>query len=233
MGRWLVRQIAKSLRGDEGAQPVEQILSDALAGKSLSTLRARASSLMAFGRWKKGLDPLQLFFQLQRNRHMLMSESSESSMRQERSQVGFLEAVAFAFHMLGAEVDGTMSSPRVKGAVVVPVVIPKKKEPLTVKQIAFLENLAIDDSGQLGIFAGYCCMVLHMRLRWMDGQFCQQEPILDLFEGKASSDVAFIITRMLEDRNTHKGSFQQHATFPASLARTGRQTGSIIGSYMA
>ena len=135
--------------------------------------------------------------------------------------------------MLGAEVDGTMSSPRVKGAVVVPVVIPKKKEPLTVKQIAFLENLAIDDSGQLGIFAGYCCMVLHMRLRWMDGQFCQQEPFLDLFEGKASSNVAFITTRMLEDRNTRKGSFQLHATFPASQARIGRQLGSSTGSYVA
>ena len=183
-GSLVGRQIAKSLRGDEGAQPVEQILSDALAGKSLSTLRARASSLMAFGRWKKGLDPSATILPIaEEQAYAYVRELRE--LNAPRTKPGrFLEAVAFAFHMLGAEVDGTMSSPRVKGAVVVPVVIPKKKEPLTVKQIAFLENLAIDDSGQLGIFAGYCCMVLHMRLRWMDGQFCQQEPFLDLFEGK-------------------------------------------------
>ena len=42
------RQILKSLQGLEGAPSVEQTVADALAGKSLSTLRARASSLMAF-----------------------------------------------------------------------------------------------------------------------------------------------------------------------------------------
>ena len=153
-GSLVGRQIAKSLRGDEGAQPVEQILSDALAGKSLSTLRARASSLMAFGRWKKGLawTPLATILPIaEEQAYAYVRELRE--LNAPRTKPGrFLEAVAFAFHMLGAEVDGTMSSPRVKGAVVVPVVIPKKKEPLTVKQIAFLENLAIDDSGQLGIF---------------------------------------------------------------------------------
>ena len=161
-GSLVGRQIAKSLRGEDGAQPVEQILSDALAGKSLSTLRARASSLMAFGRWKKGLDPMATILPIaEEQAYAYVRELRE--LNAPRTKPGrFLEAVAFAFHMLGAEVDGTMSSPRVKGAVVVPVVIPKKKEPLTVRQIAFLENLAMDDSGQLGIFAGYCCMVLHM-----------------------------------------------------------------------
>ena len=67
----------------------------------------------------------------------------------------------------------------------------------------------------------------------MDGQFCQQEPFWIYLKEKASSNVAFITTRMLEDRNTRKGSFQLHATFPASQARIGRQLGSSTGSYMA
>eukprot|EP00435_Cladocopium_sp_Y103_P060513 s739_g22.t1 len=92
----------------------------------------------------------------------------------------FLEAVTFAFHMLGADVDNAMYSPRVRGAVTVPVVVPTKKTPLTMAQVSFLERLAMEDSGQLGIFAGYTCMVLHMRLRWMDAQFCQHEPFLDM-----------------------------------------------------
>ena len=178
------RQIARAMRGEDSPQTVEQILSDALAGKSLSTLRARASSLMAFGRWKKSLDVSATLLPISEEQaYAYVKELRE--LNAPRTKPGrFLESIAFAYHMLGAEVDGAMNSPRIKGAVVVPVVIPKKKEPITVKQMAFLENLAIDDSGQLGIFAGYCCMILHMRLRWMDGQFCQQEPFLDLFEGR-------------------------------------------------
>lgn len=35
----------------------------------------------------------------------------------------------------------------------------------------------------LHIFAVYVCMVLHSRLRWSDGQYCQYEPYLDLHHG--------------------------------------------------
>ena len=197
------RQIARAMRGEDSPQTVEQILSDALAGKSLSTLRARASSLMAFGRWKKSLDVSATLLPISEEQaYAYVKELRE--LNAPRTKPGrFLESIAFAYHMLGAEVDGAMNSPRIKGAVVVPVVIPKKKEPITVKQMAFLENLAIDDSGQLGIFAGYCCMILHMRLRWMDGQFCQQEPFLDLFEGRG-----FLECRLYHHKNAGR---QKHS----------------------
>ena len=178
------RQILKSLQGLEGAPSVEQTVADALAGKSLSTLRARASSLMAFGRWKKSLDPQATIFPiLEDQAYPYVRELRE--LNAPRTKPGrFVEFMTFAHHMLGADVDNSMYSPRVKGAVVVPLVLPSKKTPLTVEQIAFLEHLALDESGQLGNFAGYCCMILHMRLRWMDGQFCQHEPFLDLFQGR-------------------------------------------------
>ena len=55
-GTLVGRQIAKSLLGDTTAPSVEKTISDALAGKAISTLRARSSSIMSFGRWKKSLD---------------------------------------------------------------------------------------------------------------------------------------------------------------------------------
>ena len=183
-GSLVGRQIKRAIQGDGTAPTVEQTVADALSGKALSTLRARASSLMAFGRWKKSLDVQATILPiLEEQVYAYVRELREHNAPRTKPS-RFLESVAFAHHLLGAEVDNAMHSPRVKGAVAVPLVIPCKKSPLSVQQIAFFENLAVDDLGQLGVFAGYCCMILHMRLRWMDGQFCQQEPFLDLFDGR-------------------------------------------------
>ena len=100
-----------------------------------------------------------------------------------RVQSRFLESLAFAHHMLGADVGASLMSPRLKGAVVSPVVVPKKKVPLALWQVAAMENIAINGSGQEAIFAGYVCFVMHARLRWSDGQYCQAEPYLDLHHG--------------------------------------------------
>eukprot|EP00435_Cladocopium_sp_Y103_P068105 s236_g31.t1 len=95
----------------------------------------------------------------------------------------FLESLSFAFHMLGADVGTSLQSPRLKGAVVSPLVVPKKKTPLELWQVMAFEHLAIHGSGQEAIFAGYVCMILHARLRWSDGQHCQYEPYLDIHNG--------------------------------------------------
>eukprot|EP00435_Cladocopium_sp_Y103_P012468 s6141_g3.t1 len=126
-GSLVGRQIERAIHAVEDTPTVEQTISDALAGKSLSTLRARSSSLMAFGRWKKSLDV--------RATILPMSEAEAYAYIRELRELNaprtkpsrFVEAMAFAFHMLGADVDNAMYSPRVRGAVATPLVIPKKK----------------------------------------------------------------------------------------------------------
>ena len=183
-GTLVGRQIAKSLQGDTTAPSVEKTISDALAGKAISTLRARSSSIMSFGRWKKSLDVSAAIFPVSEpEAYTYVRELREHNAPQTKA-ARFLEALSFSHHMLGADVDNAMQSPRVRGAAITPLVLPRKKTPLTFPQVAMFERLAIEDAGQVGIFAGYICMVLHMRLRWSDGQYSQHEPATDIFQGR-------------------------------------------------
>ena len=52
----LGRQIRSIADGENQDMTVEQVIRDALGRKGVSTLRSRASSLMAFARWKKITD---------------------------------------------------------------------------------------------------------------------------------------------------------------------------------
>ena len=183
-GTMVGKQIEDAMRGVPHAGSVEQIISDALSGKSVSTLRSRSSSLLAFARWKKGLfERDNLFPMTELEAYSYVKELRELNAPRSKAS-RFLEAVAFAHHLLGAEVGNTLISSRVKGAITIPVVIPRKKLPLTVAQVRFLEQMAMDGQGQEAIFCGYVCMILHMRLRWSDGQYCQREPVVDLHNGK-------------------------------------------------
>ena len=177
------QQIARAMSGDPTATSVEQTISDALAGKSLGTLRARASSLMDFGRWKKGCAVNSTLLPITEEEAYLYVHELREHNAPRTKPARFVEALNFIYHMLGADVGNAMHSPRVKGATVVPFVVPKKKEPLSAAQVAFFERLAMTDAGQQGIIAGYVCMVLHMRLRWSDGQYCIDEPYTDLHCG--------------------------------------------------
>ena len=197
------RQIEEALEGDCDAKTIERSVSDALNNKSVATLRARASSILSFARWKKGLVPDAKIFPItEHEAYMYVTELREHNAPRTRA-TRFLEAVSFAFHMLGADVGDTIRSPRVRGASTVPLVIPKKKIPLTVSQVCFLEQLAVDGPGQESIFAGYLCMVLHMRLRWSDGQYCQHEPVTDLHNGKG-----FLECQLYHHKNAGR---QKHA----------------------
>lgn len=182
-GSLVGQQIARAMSGDPTATSVEQTISDALAGKSLGTLRARASSLMDFGRWKKGCAVNSTLLPITEEEAYLYVHELREHNAPRTKPARFVEALNFIYHMLGADVGNAMHSPRVKGATVVPFVVPKKKEPLSAAQVAFFERLAMTDAGQQGIIAGYVCMVLHMRLRWSDGQYCIDEPYTDLHCG--------------------------------------------------
>ena len=83
--------------------------------------------------------------------------------------------------MLGAEVSEVLASARVKGACISRLndLETRKKDPLTVDQVAFLELLASTRHDQVGIFAGYMCFLIFGRLRWSDGQYCKEEPWID------------------------------------------------------
>ena len=61
----LGRQISSILDGRVQDFSVEQVVRDSLSRKSVSTLRSRASSLMAFARWKKAFDDEASIFPVQ------------------------------------------------------------------------------------------------------------------------------------------------------------------------
>ena len=158
---------------------------------------------MAFGRWKKSICVTDPIFPLHEEQaYLYIQELREHNAPKSKPQ-RFLEAVAFSFHMLGAEVGDTLKSPRVRGAASTPLIIPRKKLPLTAAQVRFLEQLAVDGFGPQAIFAGYACMVLHMRLRWSDGQYCQHEPFTDLHQGRG-----FLECKLYHHKNAGR---QKHA----------------------
>ena len=179
----LGRQIRSIVDGENQDMTVEQVIRDALGRKGVSTLRSRASSLMAFARWKKSLTVDATIFPVSEEEayRYVVELRQLNAPRTKASR--FLESLTFAHYMIGADVGASIRSSRVKGAVAVPMVLPKKKTPLTKTQISALETLAINGSGQEAIFAGYVCFILHARLRWSDGQHCQAEPWLDLHDG--------------------------------------------------
>ena len=179
----LGRQIRSILDGTVNDMTVEQVIRDSFAGKSVSTLRSRSSSIMAFARRKKAMDDDAKIFPLseeQAYRYILELRQLNAP---KTKPTRFLESLTFAFHMIGADVGQSLHSPRLKGAVISPMVPPKKKVPLEAWQVAAFENIAMHGSGQEAVFAGYVCMTLHARLRWSDGQYCQYEPYTDLHNG--------------------------------------------------
>ena len=179
-GSMVGRQIEAILKGEPQSKTIEQTISDALSGRAISTLRSRSSSLMAYGRWRKSITPDATIFPVSEcQAYDYVRELREHNAPRTRA-TRFLEALAFASHMLGADVGMTLRSSRVKGAATGPAVIPKKNTPLTIQQVRFLEQVASAGNGPECIFCGYACMILHMRLRWSDGQYCQREPETDL-----------------------------------------------------
>lgn len=202
-GTMVGKQIDDALKADPEAKAMEQSISDALSGKAVSTLRSRSSSLLAYGRWLKGVtSDAPIFPMSELQAYTYVQELREHNAPRTRAS-RFLEAVSFAHHMLGADVGDTLRSPRVKGAATVSMVIPKKKTPLTIPQVRFLENVAMDGDGPETIFCGYVCMILHMRLRWSDGQYCQHEPETDMHDQKG-----FLECKLYHHKNAGR---QKHA----------------------
>eukprot|EP00435_Cladocopium_sp_Y103_P001622 s4577_g1.t1 len=160
-----------------------QVVHDAFSSKATATLRARASSLLAFGRWKRsmcvgsseGIFPISEEMAYEYLCELRANKAAPSKGRR------FVESLGFAKGLIGAKVNAVLESSRVRGAADGSGSRPVKKEsPLTVDQLLILERITIFGQGQDAIFAGYICFLTHCRLRWSDGQHCIQEPSLDI-----------------------------------------------------
>jgi hypothetical protein len=184
---------------------VWQVVADSFSNKATSTLRSRAASLLAFGRWKKamcvgetvGIFPISEIAAYEylcelRNLHAAPSKGKR-----------FVEAVGFAKGLLNADVSEVLNSARIRGVAHGLQNAPtRKKCPLTAEQLVYLERLAFFGEGQDAIFAGYICFLVHARLRWSDGQHCIQEPVLDLFEGRGFIEAALYHHKTSQKRRT-------------------------------
>ena len=100
----LGRQIRTILDGTVTDMTVEQVIRDSFAGKSVSTLRSRASSLMAFARWKKAMnDDAKIFPVTEDQAYRYVLELRQLNAPRTKP-TRFLESLTFAHHMLGADV---------------------------------------------------------------------------------------------------------------------------------
>ena len=100
----LGRQISSILDGRVQDFSVEQVVRDSLSRKSVSTLRSRASSLMAFARWKKAFDDEASIFPVQEEEAYRYVVELRQLNAPRTKPARFLESLSFAFHMLGADV---------------------------------------------------------------------------------------------------------------------------------
>ena len=182
-----------------------QVVNDAFSQKSQSTLRSRAASLLAFGRWKRcsvsavstGIFPISENMAYDYLCELRNLKAAPSKGRR------FLEAVGFAKGLLGADVDSILTSSRVRGVAFGTDATPvKKKDPLTCEQLVSLEKLACFGEGPESIFAGYICFLVHCRLRWSDGQHCISEPSVDLTNGRGFLEAALYHHKTAKKRRT-------------------------------
>ena len=112
-----------------------QVVSDAFSSKATATLKSRASSPLAFRRWKRSFSvgssnsvfPISEELAYEYLCELRVMKASPSKGKR------LLEAVGFAKALVGAKVDEVLSSARVKGAATGAVSLPpKKKQPFSV-----------------------------------------------------------------------------------------------------
>ena len=189
LGALIMDDLASSSTPEAEAEAqVFQSVRDAFAGKSVSTLRSRANSLLCYARFAAtlSLQDIEPVFPMSENSayayvcHLRREGAPKSRMSR------FIQAVGFAKGLVGASVDEVLQSPRIKGACQNTEPAPvRKKSPLKVEEVVFLERLASDPmGGPSGIIAGFVCFLLHCRLRWSDGMCVLQEPRLDINDGR-------------------------------------------------
>ena len=172
---------------EKSEDDIYEVLQDVFARKATKTLRTRAASLLALGRWKRiisGVDGCGIFPISEELAYRYLCDLRRNNAAVSKRK-RFLEAVGFSKGLLGADVEEVLNSARVSGVAHGGFMEKsRKKNPLTTEQLITLENMATFSSGPSSIFAGYMCFLVHCRLRWSDGQHCVTEPSLDITDGR-------------------------------------------------
>eukprot|EP00435_Cladocopium_sp_Y103_P001432 s3880_g1.t1 len=202
----LGRTLMQCIEHGKSEDYVWQVIADAFSQKATSTLRARAASLLAFGRWRKASFIGQLNSVFPISEVLAYEYLCELRRLHAAPSKGrrFLEAIGFAKGLVGADVDPILNSSRVKGvALGVDAKPAKKKSPFTCSQLLSLERLAFFGEGPESIFAGYICFLVHCRLRWSDGQHCIQEPVLDVTDVRGFIEAALYHHKTSKKKRTN------------------------------
>ena len=177
----LVRQIhAFMFTREQSEEALDEVIKDALCGKSISTLRSRVASIAIFGCWKRSVSlpgEVSIFLITEYLAYRYICELRRGGAPRSRA-TRFLESVGFCKAMLVAEVKEVLASARVERACISrwPGLEPRKKDPLTMEQVAFLELLASTKNGHVGNVAGYMRFLIFGKFRWSDGRYCREEP---------------------------------------------------------
>ena len=172
-------------RGGSRTQPerLVQSVTDALRDKAAATLQKRANSLVLFVTWTSSVkrEPFP-FSEEAAYEYVCFLRAHDAPATRASS---FLEAVAFASHVLGFEGGRDLAlSRRLRGAALdlfMKKQLLRQRSPLTVKQLEHLEVLAAGaaDTRKDQIFAGFCVLLVHLRSRFGDGMHICVEPFVD------------------------------------------------------
>ena len=154
-------------------------LQDCLAGRSTATLLKRGQSLLMFIRWSRteGITPFPLREAVV---HRYVSELRMCKAPATRANA-FLEAVNFGQHVMMLPTEGSVVSPRVRGAAARSFErkrILTQRDPLTVSHVRTLENHLFSSEGPTAVLAGFVLFLVYARCRHSDAQRLEHEPVL-------------------------------------------------------
>ena len=182
-------RLGKQIKGLGKADAV-QVVADTFEDKATATLVKRASAIRLFMAWcsvnRVPYSPLD-----ENKVYAYVGYMRDHGLPATRA-TSFVEALGFAMGLLGLDgVSDILSSRRVKGAALASFKrkrLTTKRAPLTVSMVSDLEHMAGDgiaENNLDSLMAGFCCFVLHGRMRLADAARITKEPEVDV--GSTSS----------------------------------------------
>ncbi|CAK0898636.1 unnamed protein product [Prorocentrum cordatum] len=171
-----------------------ELLRNVFADKATSTLAKRGCSMALFLRWAgQALGGVQAAFPLTEQVVYDYVEYLRKDGAPATRARSFVEAVWFSSGTVGIEVEATIGSARVQGAVARSWATKRltvKARPLAVRHVRMLEILAKSGSPpRVRVEAGFLCELVHARGRALDIARITAEPYLDVVDGKGFIEV--------------------------------------------
>ena len=198
---------------------VSQLLKDSFEEKATGTLEKRGSAMLAYIRWcdASRCEPFPIAAELAYEYVCFMRAEGAPATR----ATSFVEALGFARGTVGL-VSATMALEcrLLKGAAVslFRTKRPERKAALLSKEhVLALENAIVsaDLRWEDRVFAGFCCLCLHVRSRWTAAASLRTEPTLDI----SDDEVYGFIEIQLLDHKTGNAKKKRRKLLPlAGLA---------------